>query len=85
MWGVLVLLSGVLCFLMKEIAGFCYLFVIHDDRCCLGGLNGYGEDDFWLYVLVGKKKVVPLHSGKSYTTSSLRTPPGLDRSNGIRS
>ena len=36
-------------------------------------------------VLVDRKKVVPLHPGKSYTTSSPRTPPGLDRSNGIGS
>ncbi len=32
--------------------------------------------------LVSQKKGVPLRSGKSYTTSSPRTPPGLDRSNG---
>lgn len=30
-----------------------------------------------------RKKVVPLQPGKSYTTSSPKTPPGLDRSNGI--
>ena len=36
-------------------------------------------------ILPVLKIVVPLHSGKSYTTSSLRIPPGLDRSKGSRS
>ena len=37
------------------------------------------------FCFVIQKKVVPLSSGKSYTTSSLRTPPELDRSKGKRS
>lgn len=36
-------------------------------------------------ILQIQKNVVPLHSGKSYTTSSLRIPPGPDRSKGSRS
>ena len=35
------------------------------------------ENRLWI-----RKKVVPLQPGKSYTTSSPGTPPGLDRSNG---
>ena len=35
-------------------------------------------------VLSYRQKAVLLHSGKSYTTSSLLTPPGLDRSKGRR-
>jgi len=33
-------------------------------------------------ILQFRKKAVPLCPGKSYTTSSPGTPPGLDRSNG---
>ena len=43
----------------------------------LMGKNG-GE------ILVIRQKCLPLQSGKSYTASSLSTPPGLDRSKGSR-
>lgn len=36
----------------------------------------------YVFYLRGQKIVVPLQPGKSYTTSSPGTPPGLDRSNG---
>ena len=38
----------------------------------------------WLKSLSVQEKCVPLQPGKSYTASSLSTPPGLDRSKGSR-
>ena len=48
----------------------------------LSGLYFRKSNEFFLTTLVIIEKSSNFATGKSYTTSSPETPPGLDRSNG---